>query len=269
MNGNFEKKTYFQLKGSRKGGTRGYAPMFHPHGELVHAVQGTLGITVDGVEYRLEAGQTAVIFPYLTHSYEKAPDAKSVVILFDPAATAFDATLLEKKPVCCRVEDSRIYPLMDRAVTMIRRGKRKTAMGYLNAVLGELLELLELEDRDGPAGDAAVQLLSYCEEHFSEDITVEKLAEALFISSSYVSKLFSQKLKTGFRSYINDLRVRKAQTLLRETDQKILQIMEACGFQNQSSFNRVFRGITGLSPRQYRQAHRPDQTRENPERHNN
>ena len=239
--------------------------MFHPHGELVHAVQGSLGIAVDGVEYRLEVGQTAVIFPYLTHSYEKAQDAQAVVILFDPAVTAFDATLLEKKPVYCQVEDSRLYPLMDRAVTMIRKGKSKTAMGYLNAVLGELLEQLELEDRDGPAGDATVQLLSYCEEHFTEDITVEKLAEALFISSSYVSKLFSQKLKTGFRTYINDLRVRKAQAMLRETDKKVLQIMEVCGFQNQSSFNRVFRGVTGMSPRQYRQAYRLDKTGKNAE----
>lgn len=262
MNGIFEKKSYFQLRGSRVGGVRGYKPMFHPHGELVHVVHGSLGITVDGVEYRLETGQTAVIFPYLTHSYEKAPDAKTVVILFDPLVTAFDATLLEKKPVCCRMEDSRIYPLMERAVTMIYGKKRKTAIGYLNAVLGEILDQLELVDRERTAGDTTVQLLSYCEEHFSENITVERIAKALFISPNYVSKLFSQKLRTGFRAYINDLRVRKAQILLQETDKKILQIMEACGFQNQSSFNRVFRNITGMSPRQYRQTFRPDKTRE-------
>lgn len=257
MNAVFEKKTYFQLNGRRIRGLRGYLPMFHPHGELVHVTRGRVDMTVDGVDYRLSAGDTAVIFPYLPHAYEDAPDAEVTLLLFDPAATVFDTTLLEKKPVCCRVADSRPYPLMDRAVDMLGLGKRKTAMAYLNAALGELLELLALEDRDSPSGDITVQLLSYCEAHFGEDITVQSIAEALYISPSYVSKLFSQKLKTGFRAYINDLRVHKAQSLLKETDQKILQIMEVCGFQNQSSFNRVFRERCGVSPRQYRRSRPP------------
>mgnify|MGYP003302649859 CR=1 FL=1 len=44
----------------------------------------------------------------------------------------------------------------------------------------------------------------------------------------------------------------KARQLLESTDLRIGQVMAACGFQNQSSFNRVFREITGTSPRQYR-----------------
>lgn len=257
MNAIFEKKSYFQLNGVTVNGLRGYVPMFHPHGELVYVIEGRVDVTVDGVDYRLSAGDAAVMFPYLSHSYGSAPDAKVILLLFDPGATAFDNTLLEKKPVCCRVAGDRLYPLMDRAVTMLGMGKRKTAMGYLNVALGELLELVDLEDRDSPSGDITVQLLSYCEAHFGEDITLQRMADALYISPSYVTKIFSQKLKTGFRAYINDLRIHKAQTLLKETDQKILQIMESCGFRNQSSFNRVFRERCGVSPRQYRESLRP------------
>lgn len=256
MNAVFEKKSYFQLDGSKIQGVRGFLPMFHPHGELIYVIRGSVDVTVDGVDYRLCAGDGAVIFPYLPHSYERAPDAQVCLLLFDPSATVFDNTLLAKKPVSCRVSENRLYPLVDRALDMLRLGRRKTAMAYLNAALGELLECLELEDRDGPSGNMTVQLLSYCEAHFGEDITVQKIADALYISPSYVSKLFSKKLKTGFREYINDLRIHKAQTLLKESEQKILQIMEICGFRNQSSFNRVFREKCGLSPKQYRQTHR-------------
>lgn len=252
MNAIFEKKSYFQLTGRIVRGLHGYLPMFHPHAELLHITQGQANVTVDGVAYSLKAGDTVLIFPYLPHSYEESPDVQAILLLFDPSVTVFDNTLLMKKPVCCRVEECVAPALMERAITMLHAGKRKTAISYLNAALGELLEFLELEERESPSGDVAVQLLSYCEAHFGEDITVQQLADALYISPSYVSKIFSQKLKTGFRTYINDLRIHKAQTLLKETDQKILQIMETCGFQNQSSFNRVFREHCGMSPRQYR-----------------
>lgn len=256
MNAIFEKKSYFQLNGRKVRGLRGFLPMFHPHGELIYVTEGRVELTVDGVDYRLDAGDGVVIFPYLPHSIENAPSAAVNLLLFDPAATVFDTTLLTGKPVNCRVTDERVCLLIDRALDMLHAGKRKTAMAYLNAALGELLELLELADRDNPSGDMTVQLLSYCEAHFGENITVQQIANALYISPSYVSKLFSQKLKTGFREYINDLRIHKAQSLLLETEQKILQILETCGFQNQSSFNRAFRERCGISPRQYRSIHK-------------
>lgn len=248
----FEKKEYFQLTGTRTTGFQGYMPMFHPHGELLHVIRGSIPITVEGKSHVLQAGETAVLFPYLTHAYESAPEAQALILLFDPRLTAFDTTLLTKKPVCCYTDTQRLYPLMNRAVEMLKMGRPKTAMAYVNAALGELLEVLELVPAEGPSGDMTVQLLSYCAEHFAEDITVKTLAEALFISESYVSKLFSKNLNCSFREYINGLRVQKAQKLLESTGMRIGQIMAACGFQNQSSFNRVFREITGTSPRQYR-----------------
>ena len=78
------------------------------------------------------------------------------------------------------------------------------------------------------------------------------MADALYISQSYVSKIFSQKLHYSFPDYINTLRVHKAKILLRDTDRKILEIMMECGFRNQGNFNRVFRKATGLSPVEYR-----------------
>lgn len=252
MNGVFENINYYPLSCRRVNGFQGYIPMFHTHGELVYVVEGSISITVDGEEHTLCAGELGVLFPYLTHSYEDAPGASVIILLFDPAATAFDNTLLTQKPACWYREGRQFQPLLDRAVTMYFRGRTKTAVAYLNAVLGELLDILELEKRDRSIQDIAVRLLSYCEEHCAEQITVKSIADALYISQSYVSKIFSQKLRYGFREYINALRVQKAGSLLRDTDKKILQIMLECGFQNQSSFNRVFREVTGYSPREYR-----------------
>lgn len=250
----FEKKEYFELTGSRITGFRGYMPMFHPHGELLFVTAGEIPITVDGQTHRLKAGEMAVLFPYLTHAYESAPEASALILLFDPRQTAFDNTLLSMKPVCCHTPASMLQPLMERAVDMVKRDRPKTAMAYLNAVLGELLEMLTLVPHDGPSGDMTVQVLSYCSAHFREDISVRSLAAALYISESYASKIFSRQLGCSFREYINNLRVHEAQVLLEDTPLQVGQIMTQCGFQNQSSFNRVFRERSGMSPAQYRKA---------------
>lgn len=255
MNGIFEKKDYFQLNCLTIKGFRGYIPMFHPHAELVYVIEGSIPITADGCTHTLQAGEIAILFPYVTHSYEDAPDSRVIIILFDPASTAFDNTLITKKPSCFHTEGHVFSSMLERAVTMYRSGRVKTALAYLNAVIGELLEVLPLEDIAGAAGDVTTQLLSYCAEHYTENITVQSVAKALYISPSYVSKIFSKKLQYSFREYINALRIQKAQSLLRNTRLPIMQIMTECGFQNQSSFNRVFRQVCGISPKEYRTDH--------------
>lgn len=248
----FEKKEYFQLNARYVERFKGYLPMYHPHGELIYVTKGAVPITVDGKSHLLQEGELAVLFPYLTHAYEDAPDASAIIILFDPRETAFDNTLLSSKPTCCYTRADFLAPLMERAVDMSKQNRPKTAMAYVNAVLGELLELLTLEAHSGPSGDMTVQVLSYCAEHYTEDITVSALAAALYISESYVSKLFSRHFGCSFREHINGLRIHKAQNLLETTELPISAVMARCGFQNQSTFNRTFRDITGLSPRAYR-----------------
>lgn len=252
MSAIFEKKSFFQLSGTFVNSVKGFIPMFHPHGELLYVSEGAVTVTVDGVTHTVTKGELAVIFPYLTHSYESAPEAAAIILLFDPAATVFDKTLLTKKPARYFTDGTALQPLLERCVTMLHSGKTKTATAYLNAVIGELLELLPLEESGEISRDITLQLLNYCSEHYTEDITVSQVANALYISQSYVSKVFSNKLKYSFREYINTLRIHKAQALLKDSGKNILQIMSECGFKNQSSFNRIFRELCGVSPKEFR-----------------
>ena len=252
MNSAFEKRTPSLFQGAAFHGFMGFPPMFHTHGELIYVQQGCIETTVDGETHTLRAGEVCVLFPYLTHSYTQAPDANGLLLLFDPSITAFTNTLLNKKPVQYYADGKLIAPLLERLITMLHQGKVKTANGYLNAILGELLEMLALEDSDGSAGSTTVKILEYCTEHFTEDITVKNVANALYVSESYVSKIFSNKLKYGFREYINFLRINKAKTLLHDPGKRVVDIMFECGFRNQSSFNRVFKNICGISPKEYK-----------------
>ncbi len=252
MNGIFEKQTHFGMKGTRFTDFVGYPPMFHIHGELIYVTKGSIETTVDGLSHRLEAGELCVLFPYLTHSYTATAEAEGILLLFDPDITSFTSILLNKKPVHHYTDGRTLAPLLDRAVTMLKKGNIKTATGYLNAVIGELLDVLRLEDAKDVSKDIAVKILDYCTTHYQENISVKSVSDALYISQSYVSKVFAETFKYRFREYINQLRVQNAKELLQNSNMRIVDVMYACGFQNQSSFNRVFRSCCGISPREYK-----------------
>ena len=80
----FEKRPSNLLYANQVHGFEGFPPMFHSHGELLYVVSGSLNITIDGKDYVLQQGQLSILFPYLTHSYQNAPDAEVLFFLFDP-----------------------------------------------------------------------------------------------------------------------------------------------------------------------------------------
>lgn len=248
----FEKRPSNLLYANQVHGFEGFPPMFHSHGELLYVVSGSLNITIDGKNYLLREGQISVLFPYLTHSYQSAPEADVLFFLFDPSVIAFTNTMLTKHPVSPIMDGKPYATMLLRAMELLKMQKFKTAAAYLNAVLGEFLEIAQLTDAPEIFGSTAVKILEYCSEHFFEPITLKSIADALFISQSYVSKIFSDKLRYSFREYINSLRINKAKNLLAESALPISEVMFSCGFNNQSSFNRVFQEFCGCTPREYK-----------------
>lgn len=92
----------------------------------------------------------------------------------------------------------------------------------------------------------------YLQNNLTEEYTLDGLAERFFLSKSYMTRVF--RTVTGFSvvEYVTFIRVRKAQSLLRETGLSVTEIAEQCGFSNITYFEKVFRTATGVSPGKYR-----------------
>jgi len=258
MKGIFEKKESFDIIAFITEGFDAFPPLFHPHCEFIYVIEGELRVTVDGMENTLLKDEAAIVFPYVTHSYLKAPNATAAVILFDPSLTYYEKLFYGNKPKNPFIKGiSNLFVLIQKVCTFIKHSNPEIAKGakaYLNALIAEVLPELVLEKSDAFEADMSKKVLEYCTEHFTENISIKTVSEALFISPSYVSKIFSKKLCYGFREYINLLRIDKAKKLLTNTDEKILDIMLDVGFDNQSSFNRIFMENVGLSPSEYRRS---------------
>ncbi len=257
MNGVFEKKELFNLTATRVNGFIGYPPMFHPHGELIYVIRGSIKMVIDGEAHVLREGDIFLLFPYLTHSYEDSPDAEAIIILFENSVSPFENILLGKKPLVPFANGEAYFNNLDRAVKLIREDKIDIAKCYVNAIIGELLDILPLVDRGGIFKEATVKILEYCTSHFNERISLKSVSKALYISESYVSKIFANKLKISFREYINLLRLDKAADLLKHTDKSVVSIMLECGYKNQGTFNRTFKDVYKISPSEYRKNMKP------------
>ncbi len=94
----------------------------------------------------------------------------------------------------------------------------------------------------------------HLESHYMEKITVADVARAVSLSPSHFSHLFKAQTGASFVQFLNRYRIQKAQELLRDSPLNITEIAFEAGFQNLSHFNRIFRKLTGGSPRDLRKA---------------
>ena len=99
-------------------------------------------------------------------------------------------------------------------------------------------------------------ICNYIAEHSAEDLTEAEVAEAAGLSRHYFSRLFARYMQTSFPSYLSAVRVRTAIRLLADEDLSITECAYNSGFQSTTTFNRVFKNMTGFSPREYRKLHR-------------
>lgn len=91
----------------------------------------------------------------------------------------------------------------------------------------------------------------YINEHIEEKITLNKVAEAFNISPNYLSILFSKYNDVGFSDYINQSKIDAAKKMMLDKNYKIYEISDMLGFESAFYFSRVFKKVTGVSPRDY------------------
>ena len=95
-------------------------------------------------------------------------------------------------------------------------------------------------------------VIQYIRDNHQKPLSLDDVANTFFINKTYLSELFHEKTGKNFVQYKNEVRIERAKILLSDTSLTISQISTQCGFDNASYFAFVFRQITGMSPRQYR-----------------
>ena len=237
---------------------RDYPLTFHAHVELTYVHRGKMELEVDGHRTTLREGELSLCFPYVPHQ-SWAYEAEVTVLHFDPAKCGgLMHTLSSCKPRCPILRKEQVpesvphlLAALERRIKEHREADDVVTPAYLTALMGELVERIDMEPLALRELSITRQILTYCMQNRRQDLTLETVAEALFISKAQITRTFLG-LGMNFRDYINQLRIADACWLLGQTAMPVADVMSESGFNNQGTFNRLFLKSCGVTPSEYR-----------------
>lgn len=100
------------------------------------------------------------------------------------------------------------------------------------------------------------EALSFIEQNFQNDISIEDIAANCGINRSYFGKIFHSRIGKSPQEFLMHYRMAKATELLKLTNLSIADIGNAVGYPNQLHFSRAFKNVYGVSPRNWRSEHK-------------
>ncbi len=94
---------------------------------------------------------------------------------------------------------------------------------------------------------------AFVAENYNKELSLEKAAEVVNLSPSYLSFIFKEISGKNFVDFINEFRLEKAKELLTTTSMTVAQVAETVGYMNANSFSKTFKKYIGVSPGQFRE----------------
>ena len=256
-----------------------YAVAWHWHEEFEYilAVQGPLNVNVGKTRLTLQTGQGVLINSGVLHAVEQAGTSGAMLHsgVFHPRLVGGMDTIFWQKlirpllqpgaPAFFWLEEEE--PRQRQVLAHLRNAWNAVTeepFDYENQVryhLSAALRLLSIQCADEKrkvsrqeqiAAERMKQMLRFVEEHYAEELTVERIAADAALSESACLRSFRQVLGITPIQYVKQFRVEKAAELLRSTQLKTGEIGAECGFADGSYFIKTFREIKHCTPKEYR-----------------
>ncbi|MFC6230860.1 response regulator [Paenibacillus allorhizosphaerae] len=124
------------------------------------------------------------------------------------------------------------------------------------AVVRQWWALIEEEGGEA-AGNRGIQSIrDYIHKHFQDNISLSDLSELFHFSPQYIAKKFKELYNTTVMTYMTELRMEKAASLLKHTELSVSEIAGMLGYADENYFSKVFKKQNGLPPLSYRKMHR-------------
>ncbi len=123
---------------------------------------------------------------------------------------------------------------------------------WLTSIINRFVSYV-FEFGDIKHADLMHKIIGYIKANYMNKITLDEIAEHVYMSKSYVSKIFNEEMNTSLSAYINKIRIDKSKYLLADTSISIADIAHLTGFEDQSYFSKQFKVSTGFSPKKFRE----------------
>lgn len=252
-----------------------YPAHWHNAAEIVYCLENGIDVRLGNREINLSEKDILFICPGEIHGFKtQNKKGKRVFIQFnimsldglDSLNTAFNpfARTFKLSPNAHNTLHQKLSGQLDRIMEAYNK-KETTYMLYLKARIYDVFFLLSkytdvdiMTDNRKSRKKRVYALerlnrgLSYLESNYASNITLKDAALAAGFSEFHFSRLFKEVTGKYFREYLNEFRIRKAENLLIKTDISISEAAYAVGFNNTTTFNRIFKSINGCTPTYYK-----------------
>lgn len=121
---------------------------------------------------------------------------------------------------------------------------------FMEKITTEIVEYLTNCSKNRYRKEVA-EAITIIEKEYKSDLSVENVAENLFISSSHFMHIFKKETGMSFNEYLLKFRFEKAKELLSTRNYKVHDICKMVGFNDPKYFSKIFKRETGVTPKQY------------------
>ena len=224
----------------------------HDYYEFYFFMEGDVSIEIEGQRYPLRYGDMVVIPPHRRHRAVVHNHAQAYRRFVFWVSREYASRLMELSPA--------YGYLMQRAEVSGKNVFHSDVITF-NATqfkIFQLIEEMQMERFGREAripllvNDLILHLIYYIEEHLEEELSLEKLAGAFFVSRYYVAHVFKEQAGISVHQYILKKRMQASREAILGGE-NISQVYERFGFRDYSSFYRAFRREYGMSPKEYRE----------------
>ncbi len=252
-----------------------YLAHWHEDAELALVLSGRIRLGANDTATTLEAGDLAIFDSNVIHYYDGSAEPSDIVVLvFDPVLLGerglwpggisagygeryFESSFFSSKELEARSSGlgKRIETLLLAIRRELNRADASSTLmtrGYLMELAGELFRHLPM--KAGRIGERTREsehiqsVLRYLERSYTQPLDLDSLAIRSGLSPAYLSRLFKRYAGIGYRTYLNRIRVARAEELLLQEGSRVTDVLLACGFESVRTFNRVFKEVAGRTP---------------------
>lgn len=235
----------------------------HPFAELFYVRSGRGYFVMDHQEFPVSQGDLLLINAHLPHT-EKSEGSKPMrYLVMGIAAIAFESkaatTMKDSQYSFLKLrEQAAILPLVD-AMEQEAATEKTHYVEYCQALYEQLIiniirdnEIKLTLTKNEEISNVCAALKSYMEKHYHLDISLDSMAARFHINKYHLAHRFTGEYGVPPIQYLNNLRIKEAKNLLKNSDFSISQISQMLGFSSLSYFGQSFKRATGLSAGQYR-----------------
>ena len=137
---------------------------------------------------------------------------------------------------------------LKKGLLFVQKGKKARELEHIWE------DLTQTKEQDSPVKQVKKMII----ENLSVEMSREELAQQVYMSPDYLTKLFKKETGMSLSEYIMHKRIQLAQQLLASTELSVVEIAQKAGFSYSSYFVRIFKKKVGITPQQYRKEQRGD-----------